>query len=632
MPVELLGGLTLTRPLWLLLLLPCALLCWLLYRRINHYSPWHSLLPAVMRDALLQRQPGKDHAGRFVLLAIGWSVALLALSGPVWEGESPVVRQNTSALVIVLDLSHNMLANDLSPNRLERARLKIRDLLQMRSDSQVALIAYAGSAHRVTPLTTDQSTLINLLNGLSPAIMPASGSDPGSALQLAETIIAPLPRDGTQILLITGSVEGEQLQGVAEAAARLGRQLSILGAGTAEGAPVALPEGGFMRDEQGRIILPRLDNQALATIARRTGASYHDITGDDRDLLSLLQPLALTSVSDPDRSPTRSDQGHWLILLLLPLAALGARRGWLGLVLCALLLPATAEASPDWQGLWQRPDQQAAELLARDQPAAAAQRFEDPHWIAWALYQSGDYAAAAAAYEQLVLQDPDNPQHHFDHGTALAMSGKLQDALEAYEQTLTRAPDHAAARHNRSRIEALIEEQARQAAQDQTEADGDQDSDTAGSSAEAPQQTGADEPGNASRQPGEPSAAARAAEDASAGEPSTTGTDSPPAAAGTDRTPSGSEATDAGTAGNRGNSEPEPDAATATATAPARDEVQEPVFGRAETLPDSPQNALDPEQQAALQQWLREIPDNPTDLLRRKFLYQRLQQLEDRSR
>lgn len=618
MPVEFVSGLSLARPLWLFLLIPSALLCWLLFIRINHYSPWHRLLPSAMREVLLQRQSGKAHAGRFILLAVAWSVAILALSGPVWEDESPVVRQNKSALVVVLDLSHNMLANDLTPNRLERAKLKIRDLLQMRSDSQVALIAFAGSAHRVTPLTTDQSTLINLLNGLSPEIMPASGSEPESALKLAEEMIAPLPREGTQILLITGSVETEQLKSVAQAASRLGRQLSILGAGTPEGAPVALPEGGFMRDNQGRIVLPRLDNQTLATIAKRTGASYHDITRDDTDLLSLLQPLALTNVSDPDRSPARSDQGHWLLLLLLPLAALGARRGWLGLMLCALLLPATADASPTWEDLWQRPDQQAAQLLARDQPAAAAKRFEDPHWAAWALYQAGDYTAAAAAYEKLLQQHPDNPQYHFDHGTALAMSGALQDALEAYEQTLTRAPDHAAARHNRSRIEALIEELARQAAQEPSdsgeEAAPEQPGNgTATADSSQPQSNVAE----AERQVGEADSATAISSAPSPGQPSTTAPDTQGAGEASESAGPGSDGTQV--------------SADATpATAPTEDSQTLPE--RMAGLADTPADRLDPEQQAALQQWLREVPDNPTDLLRRKFLYQRLKQLEERSR
>lgn len=624
MPIDALSDLSFARPLWLLLLFPCAALCWLLYRRINQYSPWHRVLPAPMREALLQRQPGRHHAGRFALLAMGWALAVIALSGPVWEGEAPVVRQNKSALVIVLDLSHNMLANDISPTRLERARLKIRDLLQMRSDTQVALIAFAGSAHRVTPLSTDQSTLINLLGGLSPDIMPVSGTETGSALELAEQMIALLPTEGTQVLLITGGVDEEQLQALGNAAHRLGRQLSILGVGTTEGAPVALPEGGFLRDDQGRIVLPRLDNQALAAIARRTGAAYHDITRDDTDLLRLLQPLALTNVSAPDRSSSRGDQGFWLVLLLLPLAAFGARRGWLGIMLCALMLSPVAEAGVSWENLWQTPDQQAAELLDRDQPAAAAERFEDPHWAAWSLYQAGQYTAAAEAYERLLQQDPDNPQHHFDHGTALAMSGDLKDALEAYEQTLTRAPDHAAARHNRSRIEALLEQQARQAAEQSAQPGSEEAKEEEPGEPQAiPEQSS----GAASPQPTELHGTAQQSE-----QPQPSPGEALPAADGAaDSTPQPGGATETindqdskpKTALTEG--DPTPPVPGPSASPPQLEDSLAP-------LPAAPQAVLEPEQQAALQQWLREVPDNPADLLRRKFLYQRLQQLEERSR
>lgn len=619
MQLELLGGMTFARPGWLFLLLPCIALCWLLYRRVNRYSPWDHLLPESMREALLQRQSGSGHAGRFVLLGGVWALAIVALSGPVWEAESTVIRQNRSALIVVLDVSHNMLANDLAPTRLERARLKIRDLLHMRRDSQVALLAFAGSAHRVTPLTTDQSTLINLLNGLSPGIMPVSGSDLGSALALAEAMAAPLPPRSTQILLITGGVDDTQLKALNDAAIRLGRQLSILGAGTTEGAPVALPEGGFMRDNEGRILLPRLDSQALAAIARRTGASYHDITRDDSDLLSLLQPLTLVSQNDAEQPPGRSDRGHWLLLLLLPLAALGARRGWLGLVLCAFLVPTPAEANPSWKDLWQRPDQQAIELLVQDKPAAAAVRFENLQWAAWALYQAGDYSAAAAAYERLLRQYPDNPGYHFNHGTALAMSGELEDALKAYEQTLTRAPEHAAARHNRSRIEALLEEQARQAAEQEQENAPDQSNkgDDSGPGPEADEFETESPPASAEQSRAQPGDAAAPSPDIEGVNPN-----------------AGQHPDTANGSGSGG--------ASAVTTDDIRRSVPPPMTGESEVaqghaqpgsaLPDAPGEALGTEQHAALQQWLRGIPDNPAELLRRKFLYQRLQQLEERSR
>jgi Ca-activated chloride channel family protein len=623
MPFEILGSLTIARPGWLLLLIPCGVLCSLLYNRINKYSPWDRLLPAALRRALLQREPGPGHAGSFLLLGMAWSVAVITLSGPVWESVSPAMRQNQSALIVVLDVSHNMLANDLAPSRLERARLKIRDLLQMRSDGQVALIAFAGSAHRVTPLSTDHATLTDLLNGLSPDIMPVSGSDLGAALALAEKMAAPLPPNSTQILLITGSIDSAQFDKLNEVALRLGRQLAILGAGTTEGAPVALPEGGFMRDNQGRILLPRLDNRALASIARRSGASYHDLTRNDSDLMSLLQPMTLIHQVDAKQLTERSDQGHWLILLLLPLAALGARRGWLGLLLCAVLLPMPAEASPTWADVWLRSDQQAIELLAEDRPADAAEVFEDPHWIAWALYQATDYRAAALAYEKLLLANPDDSQLHFNHATALAMSGALENALEAYEQTLTRAPDHAAARHNRSRIEALLEEQVRQA-EELKQNDPNEE----------------DDPGNNdNRQTENPSFNSSSTVDEAPGSerPDNNGKASPDSTA--PHIDSGSVKADVArrtetAVGSAAGSEGAPALRTDTEQ-PVRPDVSDTAVS------DSPagkseQNvihqALEPEQQAALQQWLREVPDNPADLLRRKFLYQRLQQLEERSR
>lgn len=584
---ESLFGLTLLRPFALLLLIPSLLLCWLLYRRVNRHSVWDRLLPAAARKALLQRDPGGRHSGRFILLGSAWLLAIVALAGPAWESDEPAPYLDQSALIVVLDLSRNMLANDLQPNRLERARMKVRDLMQLRSDSQLALIVYAGTAHRVTPLSNDQATLDNLLAALEPDIMPEHGQNLQAGMRLATEMAASLPRDSTRVLLITSGVAPQQLQELDRIHAQLGSQLSVLGVGTREGSPVPLPEGGFMRDNQGQILLPRLDSSTLAGIARRHGGRYQQITADDSDLQALVPATAPQSAAG-EASTRISDQGHWLVLLLLPLAALGARRGWLAVLLCGLLLPATSEAQL-WQNLWQRPDQQAMELLRDEQPDAAAQRFEDPQWRAWALYQSGDYAAASEAFEQLLRADPDNAEHHFNHGTALAMNQRYEQALEAYEQTLTRAPEHQAARHNRSRVEALLEALK---AQQQAEQEQQQGSD------EQAEPGGADEsasPGNPPEQqrptPADEAATADSADD-----------EGPSAQGQTPQTAGGAEVD-----GQNASSQ------TSDMVGPG----------------DSASEPSNNEQQAALQQWLQDVPDHPSELLRRKFLYQRLQQLEN---
>ncbi|SDS09011.1 Ca-activated chloride channel family protein [Halopseudomonas litoralis] len=591
-------GFSFARPLWLLALLPAAFLLVLLYQRGWRRSGWEQLLPAQLHGWLLQQHPGGSHALRFTALGLTWTLAVLALAGPVVNSVGEPRRLSESALVIVLDVSRNMLSDDLAPNRLQRAKHKIRTVMQDYPDTQLALIAFAGSAHRVTPLSQDRNTMSSLLAALEPDIMPADGQNVEQALSLAGQMLADQPQRSSQVLLLTSGLDTTERDALARQAQELGAQLAILGIGTAAGAPVPLAEGGFMRDAEGRILLPRLNTQQLATVARQHGSRYHGITISNRDLDYLVLRPSVDVSSDASERRLPVDQGHWLVLLLLPLAALGARRGWLGVLLIAALLPPPAQAF-SWADLWLRPDQQAMQLLEQQQPAAAAEHFVDPAWRAWALYQAGDYQQAAEAWTQLAATEPDNPQHHFNLGTAQAMAGQYQLALEAYEQALTRAPEHGAARHNRGVVEALLKKLRQQQEDQQT------DSNDASPGSDTAQQSSSSSNGNGSNS----SSAARTSP-GSNGE--TPGTDSEvsgpsgPATTGATTSPPSTDlnraATDEQSAGN---------STTGNQDHGSRSEHRAAL-----------------EQQQALQQWLRDIPDDPAELLRRKFLYQHLQQQE----
>lgn len=578
---------TFARPAWLAALLPALALGWLLYQRSQKHSGWESLLPVAMQRELLQRDLADRPRARFWLLAAGWLLAVLALAGPSWSVPAPAVSPNQAGVVVVLDVTPGMLADDVAPNRLQRAKHKIRDLLRLANDYQVALIAYAGSAHVVVPLTHDQNTLTNLLDALDPAIMPASGHNVGAALQLANEMIAERPASLSRVLLITSASEPEQLQALQQFAAELGPQLAILGIGTQAGAPLPLPGGGFMRDEQGRILVPRLDAQGLAAIARQHGAAYHSVTTDDADLKRLVPRFHETAFSVDGDQLRLSDQGHWLVLLLLPLAALAGRRGWLGLLLVAGLMPPLAEAG--WLDLWQRPDQQGAQLLDQQRPLDAADRFQDPRWKAWALYQGEQYEAAADAYAEVINLEPDNAAHHFNYGTALAMSGSLELALEAFEQALTRDPDHQGARHNRSRVEDWLEQLRQQ------EQAGSSETGATDGSEEGQQQ--AAESSNTDKQPEPDPAAAQQSPQPAAGDQPGAGQE-----AQTGADPAAASAFGSALGSTNDNASPQPPAADPVAI------------------------ARQAEQDQALRQWLEEIPDNPAELLRRKFLYQHLQE------
>lgn len=586
-----LSTLSFARPLWLLGLLPVAVLLLIVYQRGWKGSAWEQLLPKPLQPWLLVKQTSGNHLLRFITLGLAWILALLALAGPVTSSPAPERLQNTT-VIVVLDVSRHMLADDLAPDRLTRAKQKVRNLMQLHSGSQLGLIAYAGSAHRVMPPSRDRNTLTNLLAALEPEIMPVDGQNLEQALHLASDMISSLPRDSTQVLLMTSGLNAAQQQVLAQYARQLGPQLSVLGVGTAAGAPVPLAAGGFLRDDQGRILLPRLNSQQLAAITRQHAGRYHSITLGDRDLNYLLQPVRQTSSASNSERTQLIDQGHWLLLLLLPLAALGARRGWLGLLLCTALLPEPAMAL-EWADLWQRPDQQGQQLLQEQQPAAAAERFEDPLWRAWALYQSGQYFEAAEIWEALAELHPEQAEFHFNRGTAFAMAGDYPQALEAYEQTLTRLPEHHAARHNRDLIESLLASLQQQAATATPAENGTETSNPA------------EQHGNAAgtHQP------ASANQTASHGDAETA--HSSPAA-----TPTSDAAAPVGN--------------TASGAASLTDTAIDPpsANGNVNTLSVPSGQQSDIEHQQALEQWLRSIPDNPAELLRRKFLYQHLQQKE----
>lgn len=588
---ELLPDFTFLRPIWLLGLLPGLALCWLLFQRSRSGSGWESVIPGRWQQLLLDGRRART-PGPFLLLALGVTMGVVALAGPAVRSPVHLAEQNQSSVVVVLDLSRNMLAGDLPPSRLARAQRKIQDLLARPEGYQVGLVAYAGSAHRVTPISDDYATLTNLLRVLEPGLMPSQGNNLDAALTLAREMIENLPRRTSAVLLITSGADGDALEALEHHAVELGPRLAILGVGTSAGSPVALAEGGFMRDEAGRILLPRLDAQTLGALARRHGAGYQGITQDDADLDQLLGRLENRVVSSADQQVILRDVGHWLLLPLVLLAALGLRRGWLGVVLLAALLPPPAEAG--WADLWQRADQQAMDLLAEDRPDAAAARFENPAWRSWALFEAQRFDEAVAGYAQVLKDDPNDADQHYNYGTALAMAGRYEESLEAFEQALTRQPDHQAARYNRAQVEALLKSLAEQAAAEAAEAAADE---PAGQQAEAPKDSGTtDATGDPAA--GDPTEASQSSSDPLQAPPTTSSPGQDAAAL---------AAEDSG------------DISSQTAET-------EGAGREATAATDSP--ALDPEQRQALQQWLQDIHDDPGELLRRKFLHQHLQRRE----
>lgn len=322
------------RPLWLLALPLLWGLCYWLARRRSNGGGWSQLIDAELLPSLLL-DAGAARAGPspWPWLALAWTLATLALAGPSWQQDVSAAWRAPAAWVLVLDLSPSMAATDVAPNRSTRARYAIDDLLGAAHDARVGLVAFADEPFTVTPLTDDVATVRTLLPPLSPDIMPSTGHKLAPALNQAAQLLATAGGKNRQIVLLSDGADDPA--DAFAAAAKLhaqGISLSVVGIGTASGAPLPKLEGGFVQDGKGQPVLTRLDADTLRQLARTGGGEYVELARLP-DLISRLQAPADASTNAEAVSGVRVehwlDGGFWLIPLLLVLAALLGRRGWL---------------------------------------------------------------------------------------------------------------------------------------------------------------------------------------------------------------------------------------------------------------------------------------------------------------
>lgn len=447
----------LIRPFWLLALIPYALLLVLMLRNKLAQGNWTNLCDTALLPFLLQEKAINQNRLPLITASAAALLTIFALAGPTWNRLPSPAFRNVSALVIVLNLNSTMDAADIKPSRLIKARYKISDILKQRKDGQTALLVYAGDAFTVTPLTDDTNTIDSQLSALTTEIMPVQGNNTSLALEKAVELCKQAGLQKGQILLITDAVD---MNNALDSVKKLGDfQLSVLGVGTNDGAPVALADGGFMKNSQGSIVVSKLDVDELATLAQAGHGIYQTITANDDDIRTLLthfdKPVSMQS---EDKSEVILDQwndkGSWLLLLVIPLIAFSFRKGLICLAVLLLLpLPENSYAF-EWQDLWQSRDRQGQQAYNDGKYEQAAQLFENQDWKAAAQYKAGKYEQAINS-----LKPEQTANSFYNQGNALAQSGQLDEALKAYKKALEKNPNDTDAKYNKDLVEKELEKQ-----------------------------------------------------------------------------------------------------------------------------------------------------------------------------
>ena len=568
------------RPLWLIMIPFIFFLIIVFKKRRLSVGNWGNIIDKKLIPYVLHRDQLKEDPKKWWLFTVTGILAVIAMAGPTWEKiQQPSFRAD-QALVIALDLSRSMNAQDLSPNRLTRGKLKILDILERRRSAQVALIVYSANAFTVTPLTSDSDTIISLINSLDTTIMPSRGSYPSAAIEKGIQLLKQAGASNGEILLVTdGGITSDAFDSV-EKLKNEGYKLSVLGVGTEDGAPIPKESGGFVIDNSGQIAIARLEIEDLIKLASIGGGTYTNLTSNDQDINMLLSERVLDAEESDESLATDQwyEFGPWLLLLIVPLSSLFFRRGWVFILIFTVLPYDNQIYAFEWIDLWKTKNQQAKEAFDNGDYDTAVSLFTDPKWLAAANYDAKNFQKSAQIFNSI-----DDGDSLYNYANSLAKSGQLKKALEIYNEVIDLENKPEDAIYNRDLIMNLLKEQ-----ESKEENDNNEQSSNEGSSGDNNQ----------------------------------------------DEISENSQETQNESSSEDGNNDGQNDLDSNREE--SNEEDIEAIERELEKAADNSENALQEnnsnetevdermvqEQEQALEQWLRRIPDDPGGLLRRKFRYQ----------
>lgn len=300
--MEALAAFHVERPLWLLALVPAAIL-WRLARRSSDPAlQWRGVIDPALLPYLLTGNDRRARIGPADWLFAGCVVAAIAIAGPAWQREPSPFAEAKPPVAVMLKVTPSMLTEDLAPTRLDRARQKLADILAAREGASTALVAYAGSAHLVLPPTPDSAAVIELAKALSPGIMPKQGDDLAGALALARRALAGAGQGGTILLLADEALPGGM---AAQPAGSPRVTILALRDATAEAA-------------------------GLTEVAKALGGTVVATTPDQSDVAAIVRRLDRgdNAAGIAGEGDHWREAGYWLVPILALLALPWFRRGW----------------------------------------------------------------------------------------------------------------------------------------------------------------------------------------------------------------------------------------------------------------------------------------------------------------
>ncbi|NLR91949.1 VWA domain-containing protein [Flammeovirga agarivorans] len=362
---------------------------------------WQKLIREDLRKVIiLDQQLSKINLPAF-LMFFSLSLLIISVSGPTFKKKKLPTVINKAVVWVTLDLSQSMMTKDISPNRLERAKLKIRDLFAEKMNTKVGLVAYAGTPHVIFPPSLDKEIMVPYMTTIKPRIMPVKGTNYELLLSYMDTLIQKEIAPPT-IIIVTDEIDQKVSREVVKFANKTNSWVQIWLASSFNGGFVPNPYNSKKHlIHNGKEVFSKADRSLLSQLEKNERISVVPITLDNSDVEVLkkhiVQHQVIKTEDDKKESDWRDD-GKLLIYPLLIITLFWFRKGWMvnwGLMLLIFL----SGCSEKYDNLWYSKDYQAQQKEKEGDYESAAKLYQDPSHKAFAYYKSGNYEAAAENYE-----------------------------------------------------------------------------------------------------------------------------------------------------------------------------------------------------------------------------------------
>ena len=441
------------RPVFLWLIIPAVVVLIAGLFGISDETKWKKVIALHLQQYIIKKGSENLKKRMQVLSFIFVVIAILGLAGPTWETIEIPGQTLETPVVILLDLSQSMMAEDVQPNRLERAKFKITDFLNANPRARAALVGFSGTAHTIIPLTSDYEIIKSHLEGLSPQTMPFPGTNQEAAMLLADSITSVTTAPAT-IILFSDDFDDETFNLLQEFTQQQDSKFEIIPMNTLAGADVPGRNDKAIQDNSGKLVHSSLNTEVLTKLGSLNNVDVHTLTLDNSDMQLLAKNISTHlefKEQDEKKEDDWLDRGLWLVIPFALFLLIWFRKGWVIYSLAIFMIFSSCSTDFRFADLWYTKDYQAQKLFDQGKFEEAAELFSDPLHKGVAYFKSGNFEEAIKYFSK-----DTTAQGAYNLGLAYLQNGDLAAAQLAFGLAVEIDPEMESAINNKNAVTQLM--------------------------------------------------------------------------------------------------------------------------------------------------------------------------------